>query len=122
MKTIFLLTTITAINSFATCPFDNLMVQDVLSSKKFKIEKESMIDLPQSFKNYQHKIGEFSSKECAQSIKSISVRHKKTKNTFQIYFTNEDHCDGGNAYGLIFNRSDLKNAVGVIIDSDISCL
>ncbi len=58
----------------------------------------------------------FSYDRCKDSLKELIVESKTNK--FVFYYTNEDSCDGGNSYGVIFKNSKV---VGNIQDQQFYC-
>ena len=62
-------------------------------------------------------IGEFEAKYCQDAITVDDITF--AGKTFQLVYTIEDHCDGGNSYGYILEEGRL---IGTIQDSDLYCL
>ncbi|MBT7610049.1 MAG: hypothetical protein HN576_09850 [Bacteriovoracaceae bacterium] len=77
-----------------------------------QLTKEEFVKIP----NFDF----FEYEKCKNALYVKVVRSKKTGRVFNAVMTNEDHCDGGNSYGALFN-SDMKTFLGDIRDSYISC-
>lgn len=62
-------------------------------------------------------IGDFGYDECLTSIKQEVF--KASDELVFLYYTNEDHCDGGNSFGSIVDEQ--GKVIGSISDSFIDC-
>ncbi len=58
--------------------------------------------------------------DCAQIMATVSFAGKKSGNLYHAFYTNEDHCDGGNSYGFITDAN--LEVVAEIQDSDVYCV
>lgn len=63
-------------------------------------------------------IGEFDAQSCEGALKAY--RYGIDGSSLTFVYTNEDRCDGGNAYGYLIDGND--QLVGLITDTYISCL
>jgi hypothetical protein len=115
-------------NNNKTCIFDDLEIYDVNNNpQKFKLfpDFDEQIDAPKIFKTYEKRLGDMSIEECKGAIKKQLVLNKADQQLYMLFYTNEDVCDGGNAYGLVVG--DKKNSpkgdgvVAFINDSFIEC-
>lgn len=59
-------------------------------------------------------------KDCKDHLSATKVQDITTGKYFTAVKTNADECDGGNAYGALFNN-DMTKILGDIKDSFISC-
>ena len=70
-----------------------------------------------SKEDFEEYIGDFNYDECLTSIKQEVF--KVSEELINLYYTNEDHCDGGNSYGSIVDEQ--GKVIGTISDSFIDC-
>lgn len=68
--------------------------------------------------------GEFSEKQCKSAIVVAKIIHVYKKEVFYAFYTNQDNCDGGNSYGVVFKSTDKEGAspVATIEDSYVDCI
>ena len=108
------------IRAYSTLPFQQL--HEVIDSKTYQqIGDESIENLPELFDHYENELGVFQKEDCDQAVTHVYYQSLVSKKVYELYYTSQDRCDGGNAYGLILGKKDKHaskdRVIGIIRDS-----
>lgn len=82
---------------------------EVLLEEDAVVSREELKDVPFLYENYER---------CQGHITHAVVKATSTGRIFYGLWSNEDTCDGGNAYGALFR---LQEKVADVGDSQVSC-
>ena len=108
-------------NSLFACPeLSNLdLAGEMVESKIDRISTSDLFITKDQF--YQFKIfKDFDYSQCSKSLSHFEFRHISSGESYTAIKTNDDICDGGNSYGVLFNRR--NEMIAEIRDSFIICL
>ncbi|MGI4991820.1 hypothetical protein ACRXCV_04285 [Halobacteriovorax sp. GFR7] len=122
MKSVVVLLSVILFSSAMACPelnnvdlassYDRDEYTEVYSERLPKLSKEE-------FAKYTE-LADFDYDYCADALELRRLEATQTGTVYTIVVTVEDHCDGGNSYGNIFDESGSK-LLGRIGDSYIAC-
>ena len=86
-----------------------------------QIGDEFIENLPELFTKYEKELGFFQKERCYQGVIHVYYQSLLSNERYEFYYTNNDACDGGNAYGLILGKDEkrpsLDSVIGIIRDS-----
>lgn len=108
-----------SLNIFA-CGFEDMGLYQVQYESNYTVVSENNVKFPGYLFSKFPSLEDFDYENCQDAVKEVVVMDT-TKKRFNLIFTSEDSCDGGNSYGLILDNKTLA-PIATINDSDISCL
>lgn len=97
---------------------DSAHVYKELSVEKLVLSKSDFLKIFKSFTDASY--AEEFYDNCKDHIEVRALQATSTKRIFKAIVTNEDICDGGNAFGALYSE-DLKTELGRIDDGYITC-
>jgi hypothetical protein len=107
------------------CALKDMNLNNLKSPEGFDLEYSIQVPFPPKLMEILEKyFGKFSKENCKNSIVVTKITNKKTSEYYLAFYTNENRCDGGNSYGVVFKGTDLQSQVPVatIEDSYVDCL
>lgn len=109
----------------SNCIFTGTHLDNLKENKNYELEYSLKIPFPlKLFEILEKRFGKFSKKDCENSITATKIKYIPANEYYYAFYTNENKCDGGNSYGVVFKSSESKptESIGVIEDSYIECL
>ncbi len=126
---VFLFTALIALSPFSTwastCSFNGQSLSTLSQHDDYEVEFAVKIPFPPKLMETLEKhFGEFSEKDCKNAIVVTKIFRVSKKETLYAFYTNQDSCDGGNSYGVIFKSTDKEGVapIATIEDLYIDCL
>jgi hypothetical protein len=106
------------------CPLDGKNLNTFQTDTDFETQFAIHMPFPPKLLEILEKyFGKFSKANCENSIVITKIINKKTSEYYLAFYTNENRCDGGNSYGVVFKGGDSsQHPVATIEDSYIDCL
>jgi len=86
----------------------------VVSSQRAVLTEEEFNKIPNIGQDYEDAY-----ENCHDAIEKVELKHSITGEEVTMYYTIEDHCDGGNSFGSILNHK--GELITEIHDSGIYC-
>lgn len=108
-----------------TCKFRGQSLTQLNEMDDYKVEFAAKIPFPPKLLETLEKyFGNFSDEKCKNAIVAAKINHVSKKETLYAFYTNENDCDGGNSYGLVFRSTDKDHTspIATIEDSRLECL
>ena len=109
----------------STCSFNGRSLSVLNEHKDYEVEFAVKVPFPPKLLNTLEKyFGKFSEKECKNAIVVAKIVRISKNEVFYAFYTNQNQCDGGNSYGVVFKSSDKKGVapIATIEDSYVDCL
>jgi hypothetical protein len=109
----------------AECIFNGTNLDTLNRDEHLDVEFGIKVPLPPDlFEILEKYFGKFSKKECENSIAITKIVNRKTSEYYFAFYTDDNHCDGGNSYGVIFKggAENSQSPMATIEDSYIECL
>lgn len=95
-----------------------------LNEQKFEIEYHVKLPVPQNIVEVLNRFfGNFSAEDCKNAFTVTKITDRSTNEYYLAFYTSQDICDGGNAYGVIVKGKDnnIEKPYALIEDSYIDC-
>lgn len=121
MKLLMVLMTLVLGNAYACPELNGVDLADGDGPWTYtELEISGLVLSEAEFNNIPTFAGDFDYEQCKDAIVASKVQDKLTGKIFTAVYTNEDHCDGGNSYGVLYDQ-EMQTILGTIGDSFISC-
>lgn len=103
------------------CDFQGEDLWNIRQSKLYKVSEPVRTPLPDMFLAHVDKLGEFDIDNCEDAVVVAKVTYEPSGLTYDVYWTDQDDCDGGNAFGLAARES-TEDVVAVMNDQAFTCI